>query len=171
MARIVRGKGVDLVVEASPYLDDSVKVSIAGAGELLNTLKARVVDLNQERKVKFYGWVAGIDKQELIQAADVFCHPTQLDAMPMNILEAMANGLPVVALNWGPITDLVPDQKAGILVEDADPKKIAHAINVLEDTKLRKKMGQEAKLWVLENYTSQKIGIRLHEAFTGMISQ
>ena len=171
MTRIVKGKGVDLVVESSPYFDDTVKVDIAGDGSMLETLKARVIHLKQEDKIKFFGWVSGADKQELLEKADVFCHPTQLDAMPMNILEAMANGLPVVALDWGPIPDLVPDNKAGLLVEDTEPKKIANAIKKLKDPETRERMGIEAKRWVLDNYTSRKIGIKLHQIFSEMTDQ
>lgn len=171
MTRIVSGKRVDLIIEAVRYFPEKVKVNIAGDGPLLNTLRARVKKLMLEDKVIFHGWVAGTKKQELIDAADVFCHPTQFDAMPMNILEAMAHGLPIVALNWGPIPDLVPNNKAGILIGNADPIKIADAIKKLESSKLRENMGNEAKRWVLENYTSETIGIKLHEAFTRVVSQ
>ncbi len=171
MSRMVKGKGVELVLEAVPYIRLPVRIHIAGDGDLLTKIKEKTKQLNIENKVSFHGWVSGKEKQALFDEADIFCHPTQFDAMPMNILEAMANGLPVVALNWGAIPDLVPDQKAGILVEKADAKKVAYAIEKLQDTEMRKKMASAAKMWVLENFTAEKVGIRLHEAFTGLTGQ
>jgi glycosyltransferase involved in cell wall biosynthesis len=166
MTRMVQGKGADLIVAALPYLPATVKVSIAGDGALLSALKKRVSTLGQDDKVTFHGWVSGKEKQDLIDGADLFCHPTQLDAMPMNILEAMANGLPIVALNWGPIPDLVPDQKVGFLVTDPDPEAIAKAIEKLDDPVVRESMGKAAKRWVLDNYTASKVGENLQNAFS-----
>ena len=103
-----------------------------------------------------------------MDSSDILCHPTQLDAMPMNILEAMSNGLPIVALNWGPISDLVP-HNAGFLVDQFEPQKIAEAITQLENTQLRQEMGVNAKKWVLQNYSSKKVGKELHEIFSQII--
>jgi len=171
LSRIVAGKGADLVVEATPFLDDTIQVHIAGAGSLLETLKKRVKQLNTSNLITFHGWVEGEKKQELINNADILCHPTKLDAMPMTILEAMANGLPIVALDWGPISDLVPNQKAGILIKDVDPRKLANAIKKFKDPELRQKMGMEGKQWVLENYTSEQIGKKLQKIFSDMINK
>jgi glycosyltransferase involved in cell wall biosynthesis len=170
MARIIQGKGADLVVEASPFLADNVQIKIAGTGSLLDLIKTRAEQLKQTRKIMFCGWVAGKEKQQLIDDADIFCHPTQLDAMPMNVLEAMANGLPVVALNWGPIPDLVPAGSAGILVEGTDPEHIARAIEALKDAGVREKMGREAKRWVLDNFTAEDIGNRLNTTFLEVVN-
>ena len=171
MARIVRGKGAELVVETTPFLSDNIKIDIAGNGPLLDALKSRITLLKQNEKVKFHGWVTGEEKQRLIKSANIFCHPTQLDAMPMSILEAMANGLPIVALNWGPIPDLVPDNKAGLLVADADPVKIAIAIEKLKDKSLRLEMGRAGQEWVLENYTAQRVGLTLASIFEKMVQK
>jgi len=171
MARIVLGKGADLVVESVPFIKDEVNINIAGTGKLLETLKNRVKQLKQQDKVSFLGWVAGEDKQKLIDESDILCHPTQMDAMPMNILEAMANGLTIVALNWGPIPDLVPANKAGILVDGADPEKIASAIDSLQSAEIREKMGNAARQWVLDNFTAKKIGQDLKNTFSEIVNK
>lgn len=165
MTRLIEGKGVDLVIDTTPYLASRVQLDIAGDGPQLESLRTRVMKLKQEDYVEFCGWVTGEEKQTLLDDADVFCHPTTLDAMPMNILEAMANGLPVVALKWGPIADLVPDRVAGLLVDTPDPREMATAILTLNDSKVRERMGREAKRWVLNNFSSQLIGTRLDSAF------
>ena len=165
MTRLVDGKGVDLVIDAMPYLYSDFKLNIAGTGPQLDALKTQVKKLDQENSVNFFGWVTGDTKQRLIDDADIFCHPTSLDAMPMNILEAMANGLPVVALNWGPIRELVPDGVAGFLVASDNPKEIAAAILKMKDLRIRQKMGMEARQWVIENFSSQVIGLRLDSVF------
>ncbi len=170
MSRMENGKGVDLVIEAASHLPDDIKIIIAGDGSLLEDSKNRVRELSIEHKVEFAGWVSGQEKQRLIDNADILCHPTQMDAMPMNILEAMANGIPIVALDWGPIGDLVPGGKAGILVGNPDPLLIAEAIIKLQNSQVRFEMGNYGKRWVLENYSSEKVGKDLQHIFKELVN-
>lgn len=158
MSRLVEGKGVELIIESMLFLPDKYHLSIAGDGPLMSSLKNRAASLKLDNRVNFFGWVYGKAKQKALDEAHIFCHLTSLDAMPMNILEAMANGLPVVALKWGPIPDIVSNESTGLLVEVTEPKKIAESIMKLDDPVIRGKMGLEAQNRVLKYFTADKIG-------------
>lgn len=171
LTRIVPGKGVDLVVEAMPHLPEDVELVIAGEGSQLACLKQRAKSLGIEHRVRFTGWVAGEEKQKLFDEADIYCLPSAYDSFGMGFLEAMANGLPVIALNWGAISDVVPDGRCGLLIRERSSTALADAINRLCDSNLRRTMGINAKQWVLEKFAAKKVGedIRLMmEAISGM---
>ena len=161
MARIEAGKGVDLVVEAMALLPRRFRLVVAGDGGQLADLRRRAADLGVSDRVHFAGWVSGDQKQALLDAADLFCLPTSDDSFGMGFLEAMANGIPVVALDWGPVSDVVPDRWAGILVANAEPAALTTAIEQLEDDALRQKLGSQAQGWVLEQFSPVSVGSRI----------
>lgn len=162
VTRVEPGKGLDLLVEAIPYLPDFVNVVVAGDGSLLQDIKNRVVDLGVERRVSFLGWVGLEEKLRLMREADIFCLPSSYDSFGMGFVEAMAHALPVVALDWGPIHDVVPDGKCGILIKQPDPKLLADAIARLAgDYELRARFGKNGQAWVLEQFGSEVVGAKI----------
>jgi len=167
LSRLVKGKGVDIAVNAMQFVDDA-QLTVAGEGEEKSSLVAWTIQYGIEDKVRFIGWVSGKEKQEVLENTDVLIHLTRYDAMPMGVLEALAFGKPVIALNWGPIPDLIPKGIAGFLVED-DPIEIAQAISKLRDPKVRERMGSAAKSWVLDNYEADIVRSQLISALEATV--
>lgn len=170
LSRLESGKGVDKVLEAMFYLTHNFTLTIAGEGRLLSSLKTRTEELGLSNRVTFSGWVSGCAKQQLFEQADIFCLPSSYDSFGMSFLEAMANGLPVVAMNWGPISDIVPDGKVGFLVEHSKPKLLADVINKLTKPEIRKKMGEQGKAWSLDKFSSDNIGRDLKDIFEKLMA-
>lgn len=75
---------------------------------------------------------------ELYRRADVFCLPTQGDAAPWALLEAMACGVPVIATPVGGIPDLLDGGRAGLLVEAGKPADLRAAVEALLADKARR---------------------------------
>jgi glycosyltransferase involved in cell wall biosynthesis len=73
----------------------------------------------------------------------------------------MANGVPVVAVRWGGIPDMMAHELAGILVNQAQPEAIANAVGQLLDETVRLRMGVDAKRWVLGISAPEKVGKQL----------
>jgi len=162
MARIEEGKGIDVIIEAIPFLPENVLVYIAGTGSLLQALKDRVVDLGVQERVDFKGWVDGTEKETLLREADIFCLPTRNDSFGMGFIEAMAHGMPVIALDWGPISDVVPQGVCGILLEDENPRILASTIaSLASDKALRYEFGSNGKRWVLEEFGAKAVGEKI----------
>ncbi len=150
MARLVPGKGVDIMIRAIEHLPDNVKLIVAGDGDQRNNLEKLASDLGVTERIHFAGWVSGDKKTRLLEDADIFCLPSTYDAFPMSMVEAMAYGLPVVAVRWGGIPDMVSDGYSGFLADRAQADEISEAIKKLLDTDMRQKMGVQAKEWVIE---------------------
>ena len=165
MTRAEPGKGIDLIIDTMPLLPETVRLVVAGDGSQLRVLKKRARELGIDARVCFMGWVVGEDKQRLLDQADIFCLPSSYDSFGMGFLEAMANGLPVVALDWGPISDVVANGRCGILIRDKNPKNLAEAIKRMTDPDFRRQMGKEAKRWVLEQFGSKTTGASIRTMF------
>lgn len=72
----------------------------------------------------------------LYHAADLLVYPSWYEGMGLPPLEALASGLPVVASNRGALPETVGD--AGLIVDPADPEKIADAAErLIQDSTLR----------------------------------
>lgn len=107
MARLIEGKGVELVISALTLLPEHYVLTIAGDGPLKKELHQQVITLNLSERVIFTGWVDGKQKATLLAATDLFCLPSRYDSFGMVFIEAMAFDKPVVAYDWGPIQDVV----------------------------------------------------------------
>jgi glycosyltransferase involved in cell wall biosynthesis len=160
MSRIVEGKGFELIVEALPYLPPGIQVEFAGTGRLQAKLEKRIKELKQCKKVTFLGWLDDDEKLDAFTRADAFCLPSQYDSFGMSYIEAMAHGLPIVALNYGPIPDVVPNGKCGILIDKPDPEILANAlveILMINSTQLDN-MQLHSKQWVQDAFGAEIVG-------------
>jgi len=169
MTRLEKGKGVDIVIKAIQYLPQTVDLVIAGDGTQRKMLEHLVSVLKLKNRVQFLGWVKGNEKYRILEKSDIFCLPSTLDSFGMGFVEAMAFGLPIVAVKWGPIADVVPDGIAGILVEKPDPKLIAQALLQFVNPEERYKFGQAGKKWVLQQFSPEKIGEKLRKIIDNLV--
>ncbi|HEB87075.1 MAG TPA: glycosyltransferase family 1 protein [Gammaproteobacteria bacterium] len=169
LTRLEPGKGVDLVIEAMKFLDEKIRLVIGGEGSLRQSLETRVLHLGIQDRVLFAGWVKGREKGRLLESADIFCLPTSYDSFGMGFLEAMAYGLPVIALDFGPVADVVCDGRSGLLLNGKSPEGLAKLIARLVDSETRKRMGMNGQAWVMEKFSSAIVGTQLKSAFEALI--
>lgn len=159
IARLVPGKGLELLIDALVNLPDNIEVTIAGSGVLLEELQYRAVERGVSEKIVFSGWIEGDAKHKLLLDADIFCLPSSYESFGLSYIEAMAYGLPVIALDYGPVRDVVPDGVCGLLMKQANPESLADAIRELaNENDLRFKLGSSARNWVLSTFGIEVIG-------------
>jgi len=128
MSRLVSGKGFEDVITGVSQLGSNYRLLIAGDGPLLNQLKSQVDQLGLNKRVDFLGWLNAEEKVSLLCQSDVFCLPSKNDSFGMVYIEAMACGIPVVALNYGAIPDVVTHDISGVLCETNTSASIAEGI-------------------------------------------
>jgi len=86
--------------------------------------------------VEHLGFVSGAQKEQLLREADLFLFPTRYlgENQPVNLIEAMAFGLPIVTTRWRSLPEMLPPNYPG-LVNDQDPDALAAAIlKILAET-------------------------------------
>lgn len=136
--RGVRTKGLRDVVRALGHLKDrpGITLTSAGTGEDIDACKVEARRLGIEDRVTFLGRIPREAVEEQYRISDVFCFPSFREPLGGVLLEAMANGLPIItAARGGP--DFVVDERSGIRVPVTDPETfacdIATAIRELAD--------------------------------------
>jgi glycosyltransferase involved in cell wall biosynthesis len=104
---------------AGSYLDAAGKVDFEQA------LRQR----GAEARARQVGFLGGEEKWAALREADVFCFPTyyENESQPVNLIEAMAHGLPVVTTRWRSIPECMPVGYAG-LIEPRRPDLVAEAL-------------------------------------------
>jgi len=92
-------------------------------------LRQRVRELNLQSKVVFAGHRSDI--RAIMRSADVFCLPTIMDPCPLAFLEAMYEGLPVVAYYSGGVPEIVLPERTGLLSYPGDLDTLAANLQML----------------------------------------
>ncbi len=161
LARLVPGKGVGTVIDAVARLGPDAGLVVAGDGPRRRALQRRARRAGIGARTRWTGWVGGEARRTLLRCADVVCQPGRHDAFPLSLLEAMAFGVPVVASRERAIPDLVPDGRAGLLVDGADPEAVRGALERLRDPALRRSQGAAGRAHVLASFAPAVVGERL----------
>jgi glycosyltransferase involved in cell wall biosynthesis len=100
---------------------------IAGKkGWMFEPIYEKVKKLGLTDRIIFTDFISEIDKPALIAGAKVFVLPSFWEGFGLDVLSAMASGVPTVASNIGSLPEVVGS--AGILVDPNDIKSIADGI-------------------------------------------
>lgn len=141
VGRLVPIKGLDDLVEAVARLRDrgyDVTLDIIGDGKSRPDIEHTVTAAGLDDVVTFHGFVPfGPKLFKMYQNSDVFVLPSYSEGFPNVILEALANGVPVVTTRVGGIDSIVEDGRNGVLIPAGEPDAIVTAIDRLNDKKLR----------------------------------
>ncbi len=157
VGRLVRYKGVDVLLRAMPYVSGSLV--LVGDGPRRPALQAQAAALGLAGRVHFVGSVGDDELSAYYHAADVFVLPsvTPNEAFGLVQLEAHACGLPVVstALPTG-VPFANSHGESGIVVTPGDPAELAAALALLvDDEELRRSLGENARRRVHREFTTE----------------
>lgn len=119
----------------------NVRLLLAGNGPTLPELQAEVTALGLQEYVEFLGYRTDLERYANI--ADVIVSCSYREGLPMNIVEGMLLGKPVVASYNRGHRELIVPEKTGYMVPPADSDAFAEKIAVLlNDGELAGRMGQ-----------------------------
>lgn len=141
-APIIERKGIQYLIKAIASISHeySITLNIAGSGNYLEELKKLVKEYNLSTKVNFLGQIPREHIPKLMQASDLYVHPSTNETFPSILREAMATGRPIVSTSVGFINEHI-SSKNGTLVPSRNVDALANAIiNLLSDFDLREKM-------------------------------
>ncbi|MBE3519247.1 MAG: glycosyltransferase [Firmicutes bacterium] len=123
-----------------------LRFTIAGDGPLRRRLERDLKYLVEQGTVEFRGFVPWDRMPDEYRRAQVFFLPSPAETQGLAALEAMASGLPVVAVKAGAIPEFVEHGKSGFLFEPEDTEGMSNAIrNLAADPGLRRRVGEKAR--------------------------
>lgn len=151
--RLSNEKGVDVLLKA--LAGSSYKLKIAGRGPQENALRQLAKDLKLSKQVYFLGQQGREQLAKLLDGAIALAVPSiWYENMPLNILEALGRGCPVVASRIGGIPEIINNQINGWLAEPGDSKSWLVALELASQAN-QIEFSQQAKLSV-EEYSWEK---------------
>jgi glycosyltransferase involved in cell wall biosynthesis len=95
----------------------SVRGLFVGKGELGTAIQNKIKDSNLEEAVIYIDAIPRSELWKVFQVCDVLVNVSEIEGMPLTVLEALATGCPVAAMEVGHLEKIIVDNKNGILVE------------------------------------------------------
>ena len=160
ICRLEPEKSVEILVRAMAAVradfPDAVCV-IGGEGAERAAITGEIRRLGLEDAVRLAGFQA--DPYSLMNAATVFVLPSRAEPFGLALVEAMALGLPCVAVRAGGPREIVTEEVSGLLVSVDDPAALAQALaRLLTDADLRTLLGAGARARFEERFTVGRMG-------------
>jgi glycosyltransferase involved in cell wall biosynthesis len=108
------------------------------------------------------GWHSHADLPDFLRSADLLVHASVHEQFGQVLVEAMACGLPPIAIDRGGPSVIVDDPRTGWLVAPDDPAPLAAAmVEAINDAPGRQRRGQRAREEVADRYAWAQIGLDL----------
>ena len=140
-------KNFAAILESFRKIHGQAQCSLVVAGRDCEHLRERydIPETGWGSDVMFPGWVEQADLPVLYRHAAVFLYPSNMEAFPIPVTEALASGTPLVTSNAYGLKELAGD--AALLVDPADPDEIARAVlRLLSEPRLREALQAKARL-------------------------
>ena len=137
-----KNKNHEIIIRSIAKLDNTnIHYIVCGQGELDEYLWNLSMEIGLENQVHLLGFRRDIF--ELCKISDMFAFPSYREGLSLSLMEAMANGLPVVCSNIRGNSDLIESGKGGYLVGHSDIDEYAKYINeLISDDELRNEFGE-----------------------------
>lgn len=123
---------------------------LIGDGVSFATVKQFIHDRGLENQVLLPGRVLHEDVARMVAAMDYSVLPNSATYnSPMKLFEAMAMGVPAIAPNYGPIEEVIEDNKTGWLFDIGNMDQcVEQVLKIAADTALQKQVGEAAKAYI-----------------------
>ena len=135
-----KNKNHEIVLRAMAQLGrKDLHYVVAGRGDLKEYLEQLAQELGISSQFHLLGFRT--DVKELFKMADFFAHPSFREGLSVAVMEAMANGLPIICSEIRGNTDLIEDNKGGYLFKPAEQDTAYQALKNIMESSDRKSMG------------------------------
>jgi len=146
-------------------LDQGQNIELRLTGNATETLGQLAEGLGISGRISWAGWLTDGDLPEFFRELDVFVIPSFQEGLNITGLQAMATAVPVISTRCGGPEDYVINGETGLLTS-FDAEHMASAITeITSDRHKRKKLGQNARRFVEENYSHDRFKVTLAEAW------
>jgi glycosyltransferase involved in cell wall biosynthesis len=148
MARVTGVKNPLRLISIANSLPN-IDFYLAGGGDLLQEIKA-----NAPKNLKVLGWQ---EAKNILPIADIFLSTSENEGIPIALIEAQLAGIPVVATDVGSVSEVIINNKTGLLCSKSNTELI-EAINKLAQNKSKRlKFGKSGKANALKLFSEKKL--------------
>ena len=177
VARLVEKKGLTYGIQAIANLlkkhpELQIRYQIVGDGILKQQLEAQIEDLQMSKEIELLGWQEQQQVRAIIARADIILAPSvtgdngDCEGIPVSLMEAMAQEIPVVSTYHSGIPELVEDGVSGYLVQERDVTALTAKLeHLIAHPELRQRMGRAGRTKVMHEYNVERLCDRLIEIY------
>lgn len=171
IARLIEKKGIQYAVQAVAEVlrnHPHIEYSIIGDGPLKTSLEGLIERLNIGNKVKLLGWKQQEEIIELMKNTDIVIAPSVVsedgdeEGIPVVLMEALAQSIPVLSTRHSGIPELVQDGESGFLVPERNVDALADKLEILiKHPEIWSAMGRAGREYVERHYDIDKLNDKL----------
>jgi len=146
VGRLTKEKNLHMLLAAFTYAASECEgfLVLVGSGPEKNALQAAAAAAGIEERVIFAGPRYGSELVNCYHGADLFVFASTTETQGLVLLEAMAAGLPVVAVNASGSREMIEDQKSGILTANHPMALAAAMVKLIKNEGFRHQTGAQA---------------------------
>lgn len=155
MGQLIRGKGVDQLIDLLRSVNVPLHCTIAGDGKDRVMLERRVRRYRLEERIHFIGWQN--DPEHCWEECDLFFFPIRWQE-PFGLvgLEALAHGIPVIAFDRGGVREWLRESENGYVLQPGDKERAEGILAALQrDPERLARLGRNALQTVKNEFSEQ----------------
>ena len=168
-SNMIKEKGYDIVLEVAKKMQGNPKYHFYFSGkffdkQLEETFKK---DISGMHNVTYYNGVYGQEKKKLLQKMHYFILPSKEEALPISMLEAMANGLYIIVSNVGVISEVIESEASHLLNINNSSNDI-QIIEILKSTSVVLENIDFKTNEIHEKFSNEKIKAEIFNVLTSL---
>lgn len=173
VGRLCEAKGQRELIRALPALPANVHAVLVGKdletrGSFACELEGEAERLGVRERLVLAGPRG--DVPELLAACEVLALPSWIEGLPLVVLEAMAQGRPVVVSAVGGTPELVADGETGLLVPPRDPAALARALGeLLGDPERAHALGEAGRRRAAAEFSAEAMAGRVLQVYRELL--
>lgn len=165
--RLSKEKGLLTLLDVAENMN--IKLRVAGTGPLESEVLRRA---ENNKNIQFAGYLSGESLNELIRGSDFIVVPSEwYENNPMTVIEAYANGIPVIGAKIGGIPEIVINDGTGFLFNSKDKTDLARVI--LKSQNLNPldydRLSENARKFAEQNFSSVSHYNKLMEIYNTVL--
>lgn len=142
---------------------------IIGDGPARTEITEQIKELNLEKAVFLCG--VRTDMKNVYDAIDFLIIPSLTEGLPYVLLEAMANGIPVLSTSVGDIPHLIDHGSTGFLIDPGDIEGLSkYMMRFLKHTDKSQKMAQQGRDLILKNFSAKQMTEKTESLYRSLLT-
>lgn len=172
MGRFVKKKGFDTYIHALAILKKrgiEFKALLGGSGIEEGALRALAKEHELSSVLEFTGWIE--NRHDFYQRMDIFCLPSLHEPFGIVLLEAFANGVPIISSDSEGPKDIITPNYDALIVEKANAAQMAEAMEKLIKNPAKcEELAANGFAKVKSVYSLDVVAIKIEEALIKMLN-
>jgi len=148
--------------------NDMIDFVLAGDGPERLMVEEKLTKADLKERFRLLGHQSDMDA--FYKSLDVYINTSIHEGIPMSVLEAMSQGLPVVVPNVGGFPEIVEDGVSGYLIDGRDPSVFSkRCIELVYDPQKRAQMAGAARQRVIDHFSREAMAANYYRLYQELI--